>query len=334
MAILLMVLIALGALAIDISYMYLVKNQTQVAADAGALAGAGLLQMGIVDLVQQPARDEAVKYCSLNKAANQPMTIANNYSNILSNTNDITVGYFNYTTREYTPGIAGPSVTWPNAIQVRTRRTENSPLGPVALFLGKVIGWNTMGTSSIAIAGRPPKPGAPIVLCLDACSFGTFPVDLYFKEQDQPTTAQGLAWTNLSTTSPATDLGPNSEVARLVRGEIPLPEVCCEKIYTNNGLGEVLIELDRKFAAESAATGYWDVIVPIVGEDLTACLQNEPKGCPPGLQPTEPYLVSRYAEIRIAAVYKNPNPGIRIASIQCVGCPSTTLLGDNAALLK
>ena len=116
-----------------------------------------------------------------------------------------------------------------------------------------------------------------------------------------------------------------------------MPNVCCQKIYTNNGVGAALTqELPDKFDIEAAKTGgYWDVLVPIVGQIPPDCpSQVETKGCPPGGQPTEPYLVSKYARIRITAVNGPPDPGIVISRIDCRSCPADDFFGNRAALLK
>jgi hypothetical protein len=325
----------IAGMAIDFAFMYYVKNETQVAADAGALAGAGLLvQDG--DVIQQPARDMAYNFCRFNQVAGEAMTIASDSSNILSNNNDITLGYFNYTTRQYTPNILPV-----NAIQVRTRRTQNSPIGPVGVFLGKVGGWRKMSAASMAIAGRPANPGAPLVLCVNACGV-SLPHRFHFDEAKSPSPEDTIGWTELSTTTKATEIGLNSAVSQMIRGEIPMPNVCCEKIYTNNGVGAALTQvLPDKFAVEAAkppppsGCGYWDILIPIVGQISPDCpSQTELKGCPPGGQPDEPYLVSKCAKIRITAVHGPPDPGITIASIDCQSCPCDAFLGDKPVLLK
>jgi Flp pilus assembly protein TadG len=77
-ALLLAVLFMLAGMAIDISYMYYVKNQLQVAADAATLAGAANLAGGIDDtsvnpniLDQESARQEAWKFACKNRATNR-----------------------------------------------------------------------------------------------------------------------------------------------------------------------------------------------------------------------------------------------------------------------
>ena len=74
----LVLLIMFAGLAVDIGYMYYVKNELQVAADAAALAGAPLLSNGADDftvnpsiLDQLPARQQAWKFACKNKAAQE-----------------------------------------------------------------------------------------------------------------------------------------------------------------------------------------------------------------------------------------------------------------------
>jgi hypothetical protein len=156
----------------------------------------------------------------------------------------------------------------------------------------------------VAIEGRAPSLGAPLVLCINACSLFS-PRSYYFDETQAPSASECIGWTELSPTSRATDLGPNSVVSKMIQGKIDMPNVCCQEIYSNNGIGEALTqELSAKFAIESAKTGgYWDLLVPVVGQVPPDCpSQVETKGCPPGEQPDEPYLVTKYARIRITEV--------------------------------
>lgn len=89
MALMLAVLLMLAGLAIDIAYMYYVKNQLQVAADAAALAGAAKLD-GCLDngnttslcptlphYSQIDARQEAWKFACKNSAAGQNVYLVN-----------------------------------------------------------------------------------------------------------------------------------------------------------------------------------------------------------------------------------------------------------------
>src|SRR4030066_827911 len=119
-------------LAADIAYMYVVKNQLQVAADAASLAGAAELD-GTTSTIQTEARAEAVEFASKNSAAGSMVVLASNGDNTLSNTNDITVGNWNPNlSPKYLAGR--PPI---NALEVMSRRTSGSPGGSVSLFIGK-----------------------------------------------------------------------------------------------------------------------------------------------------------------------------------------------------
>jgi hypothetical protein len=84
---LLPLLIIFAGLAIDIAYMYYAKNQLQVAADASALAGAGVSGFGGVDditadpniLLQTAARQEAWRFACKNTAVADEASVKNVY---------------------------------------------------------------------------------------------------------------------------------------------------------------------------------------------------------------------------------------------------------------
>jgi hypothetical protein len=154
-------------IAIDFAYIYVVRGQMQNAADAAALAGAAVLSSP-GDKVQTAARDEAVKFAAKNSAAGETVVVVTDDSNVLSGGNDITVGLWDGT--EYTRD-AQPV----NAVEVRPRRTEGSPGGPVGLFFGRLVDWPEMEVSRVAVATRPPAPTSATSLCIEACDPGVVP---------------------------------------------------------------------------------------------------------------------------------------------------------------
>lgn len=167
-AILLFVLVGFVGLALDVSYMYVVKGQLQNAADAGALAGAAKLNNVYGSATCDPSlflsavKAEAKRIAEKNNAAGSSLTDAVELSagvNELTDDNDITIGYWDAATATYTP-----TVTNPNAVQVRVRRTTESPLGQVRLFVSRLMGWSTMGTAAEAVADAEPAPLLPIVV--------------------------------------------------------------------------------------------------------------------------------------------------------------------------
>ena len=176
LAITMVVLVAFVGLAVDVGYMYVAKGQLQNAADAAALAAAAKLQ-DPNSFTQTAARDEAVAFAQKNTAAGDPVNVATDGSNALSdstttNGNDITFGNWDTT---LTPNyLAGRTPV--NAVQVRTRRTvsdDASPQKQVAIFFARVLrainmpGWTKMGSAAEAVACKffraspfPPLPGA------------------------------------------------------------------------------------------------------------------------------------------------------------------------------
>lgn len=90
MALMLAILLMFAGLAIDIAYMYYVKNELQVAADAAALAGAakldgcllgGCLADTSLHYSQTYARQDAWKFACKNRAAGQSVFLVTNCSN-------------------------------------------------------------------------------------------------------------------------------------------------------------------------------------------------------------------------------------------------------------
>jgi hypothetical protein len=190
-------------LSVDIAYMYVVKNQLQVAADAAALAGAanltGELDEKNSSYEQMSARQEAWKFACKNKAAGDPVFLVSqdtncdnppNNKNALngddnSGTEDIVVGHWSYTCplgftcvvgqpceptgSGYFCRADGNTDLSINAIRVVPRRTGETPGMPRArLFIGKVFGWSAMNARASAIAMLESNMG-PLPLCQKIC---------------------------------------------------------------------------------------------------------------------------------------------------------------------
>lgn len=195
LAFFLVLLLAFASLAIDIAYMYLAKNELQVAADAAALAGAGAGLSGIDNstaaLVQETARQAAWRFACRNRAAGSNVYLVTNEpadcntptppdGATLNGSNnaegDIIVGNWNETTRVFTLATGGTGLPV-NALKVRARRTGADPVddvsigdNPVSLFLGNILGlipgaqaWPVMSVRAEAIASQTPARNlAPI----------------------------------------------------------------------------------------------------------------------------------------------------------------------------
>ena len=354
-AISLVVLIGFAALAIDVGYFYHTKNQLQGAADAAALAGVVKLD-GTNDLTQTDARNGAITYAALNSASGSPVQLSSDNTNILSSSNDITVG--SWITNTYTAG--GTPV---NALQVRARRTNKDAAGFPRIF-GKIFDTTKQEIRPQAIATKPARSSIFISLCSLACGtcIGTEctispprVLDTQTKTDDD----SQFAWTSLTETNTnAKDVGD------MICGASPAADNCGNTISSTNGtLTDTLRNLEsamydpnyesteKEKDASGKITG-WKVIVPVIAADQ----------CPPGSQP-DPKQVVYYAHIRIKAicvpgtygcrgnfkatnmgpdnVCKDPSTGYKkdysesivIDSIKCVQCPDPEM-GYKPVLVK
>jgi len=328
-ALILIVLCAFAGLAIDVSYMYVVKNELQVAADAAALAGAPLLG-DPNEIIQSAARAEAIAFALKNKAEGVSVEVVTDNSNVLSNANDITVGFFNPTTRVYTP-----NTTPVNAIQVRPQRTGGltGNRGPVSLFWGKVFGWPFMSANANAVATSLPLATPGIVLCVQSCLSLATPADLILQKDPKSIPINnGMAWTNFGQDN--TPIGRGSLVDQLIFGQIQAPpDLCGRCISTNNGVGVVLDDLQTVFQDKTLFAQdkdfdrqgnviKWRVAIPIVDHVCSTGTTD----CPPGAQGVnrEPSNIVQLAIMEITSVTTTGSTkGVTIDKLQCVPCPTT-----------
>jgi uncharacterized membrane protein len=145
------VLLGFGALAVDFGYFYHTKNELQCAADAAALAGAKDLD-GTNDPTQTISRNTASVYAGLNIAAGSAVLVSSDGTSSISPSNDITVGFWDISTG-YNAFSAGTLTI--NAVQVRTRRTADSPGGGVGRLLGRIYSSVATDISATAVATAP-----------------------------------------------------------------------------------------------------------------------------------------------------------------------------------
>jgi Flp pilus assembly protein TadG len=143
MAIMMVVLFAMLAFAMDIGYLGVSKTQLQAAADSAALAAAATTN-------QSRSEMEAVaqQFAAANIVAGRPVQL---------NANDIVYGLWDTDTRVFTP-----SSTPGNAVKV-TVRADASSGGSVGLFFGKVLGLSSVSQQASAIATSNPRDIAFVV---------------------------------------------------------------------------------------------------------------------------------------------------------------------------
>ncbi len=131
-ALVLIVILGFGALAIDFGYAYVERNNLQATADASALAGA--LQLPDETEMAVQAQDIAEK--------NMPAAA---YGMVLANA-DIQAGNWDPATRTFTAALAPI-----NAVRTVTRRQAASG-NPAPAFLGGIFGYSDYDVSAGSIA--------------------------------------------------------------------------------------------------------------------------------------------------------------------------------------
>lgn len=146
------ILLGFGALAIDVGYLFVVRNELQNAADAAALAGAPCIypraQCGNTKSTAPDwatAQAQTVQSVSLNKSSNVTL---------VGYATDVTYGYWDVTGSVkglQTTMPASPAVGEP-AVQVVVTRSGTKNGGGVPSFLAKVLGFQSVPESAVAVA--------------------------------------------------------------------------------------------------------------------------------------------------------------------------------------
>lgn len=320
--IMVVVFLAVVALAVDIGYMYVTDEDLHSTAETSSLAGARAIKQRILtqmqtdprgvgaiaaDPIQSAARAAAIEAASGNHHASALIEVANKEKNLLTEGNDLTVGFWNPSARTYTPG--GTPV---NAMQVRTRRTaesETAGLGNLGNMFSKISGAQTVNFTPDAIAAFPPLATANLALCIDACDTAcrypnicTIPErkmisDPWDARKDPPATDR-YAYTSLLHEVPGA-----TALSDLTCMDLPPQEVCGKQIFTardadNHGLRNLEsmmynpnIDASNKQLDEAGNITAWWVIVPVTD-------------CPPAREAgiVEKHTVTRYALIRITRI--------------------------------
>lgn len=208
----LVMLLAFAALAIDIGYLAVSKNELQNVADASALAATryiGHAYEGITDYSQQ--KNYTFSRASIVAVAQQA-ALQNSAGgvSIVVDDSDVDIGTWSQTTKTLTITSTYQQIS---AVQVRAHRdaTRN---GNVPTFVSGIIGINSMGISTPATAsltgqGTAGPGGLPIPIGIDKSWFTlnqcNDPIVFY------PTACPGAGWHDYDGLSEG--CGPNPSAA-------------------------------------------------------------------------------------------------------------------------
>lgn len=164
------VLIGAGALAVDLAYLHVVRNELQNDADAAALAGARkLYTVGASGLDWSGAANTASNAIALNRAAGHALADG-----------VVQTGYWD-TTQAATGLQALPMTPGPNdapAVQVSLGKSEGQNQGPVRTFLASIWGVFSKPVRVTAVAGVSSpgtiQPGGLFPFGISKCMYDKF----------------------------------------------------------------------------------------------------------------------------------------------------------------
>lgn len=178
-AILLAGLLAFGALALDVSTLFVVRNELQNAADAGALAATRVLYLANGTQVNSGANAVGIAAAMANDAQGSQVELI---ADPAANTGDVQRGHWRWSDHTFTPNDSlapvslsnvsnaeiDANLNFINAVRVRVRRQAV----PARSFLSKVMGFSDFqmqaeATAYMGFAGSLLETEAdqPIALC-------------------------------------------------------------------------------------------------------------------------------------------------------------------------
>ncbi len=140
----LVVIAGVMSLAVDVGYLYLVKENLQTAADAGALAGASGLSVS-----QDEARRRATTYTQKNFANGAAVPVQ---------ASDVQLGLWDPSTHVFTPSTSSPG-----AVKV-TAQLRHDRGNAVGLYLARVLGINSFDVAASAVGSFGARD---VILVLD-----------------------------------------------------------------------------------------------------------------------------------------------------------------------
>lgn len=176
-AVALVALLSFAALAVDLGYLYVVRNELQNAADSGALAGAQVLYNDQGTSVNAGANTVAANYVASNHSEHASVTVET-----------VKRGHWSFASRTFTENNSlNPVPLWDvtteeldanpafiNAVQVITRRTPEGTAAPQHFF-ARIFGADPsqVRASAVAYIGfagklKPAEVDQPIAICRQA----------------------------------------------------------------------------------------------------------------------------------------------------------------------
>ena len=300
---LLVALLGFGALAVDIGSVFVVRNELQNAADAGALAAARRLYMANGETINPGANVVGVNAAKANTAQNVAVELTGDPA---ANSGDVQRGHWRWTDHSFTPNSSLLAVAlnevsnadldannnFINAVRVKVRREAT----PVRSYFSQAIGFSDLPMQAEAVAYigfsgtfLEGEADGPFVLCEQAllnaqgkysCSTGRM---INSGGGDTHNTA---GWSNFTqepcVTASAVSVRPYVPYINTGCSATPNPEIAFQVAMGTTG-GELQNNWDRLYncwidASDTDADGYPDKVynltLPVVdcpGNNVATC---------------------------------------------------------------
>jgi Flp pilus assembly protein TadG len=272
-AVFLVVLLAMGAAAIDIGHALVAKNELQNVSDASALAGDRALAIIYEGMTPSAQQSYVVTSGALAMivAAAQETGVANSAAGvpITVNAADISVGTWDFATRTFTPTTATPT-----AVRVIARR-DSTANGPISTFLANIVGMSSVSVSAVATANLGPINAAPpadmdapfgISEYYFSSGFGCGDTIQFSPSNGTPQSCAG--WTTYDQ-SPFNNNTMVSIINQMANGNNPSPGAVAGQtslVFGNGNLGHpAWTGLQNLLQYHINTEGQWDALVPVYG---------------------------------------------------------------------
>lgn len=279
--ILLIVFIAVVAIAVDVGYMMVTKNELQDIADGSALAGARMLGRlyecngNIVTCTAPMPYPDQLTYVADAAAINQAVTDvassnkAGGMSNISINAADIVIGNWNAATKTVNP----ITLTSPDAVSVTVRR-DASANGPITTFFARIMGINTVNVSAVATAALTGQSttgegGLPVPFGISSFFFDHPEYchdNITFYPSNSPDSCAGWHIYNRDEYNNANDRALRTTINQLDTGAYRSPELGTNTIFkfTGGTMSQQTFDAMRTlYDHNKDSNGNWQVGVPV-----------------------------------------------------------------------
>ncbi|MET0515667.1 MAG: TadE/TadG family type IV pilus assembly protein [Nitrospiraceae bacterium] len=298
-AVMMTVLLAMGAAAIDIGHALVARNELQNVSDAAALAGTRAL--GIIYEGMTTAQQQAYTLTGGDQgtvvAAVQATAVANSAAGVAITiaASDIAIGTWNPVTRTHTS-----TANQPKAVRVISRR-DASTNGTISTFLANVIGMSSVSVSAVATAdmtavGQTAPGQLDVPFGISEYYFTQFGCGDYIKFYPNDGTPQACSAWHTFDQSPANANSLRNIIDGMAAGTYQSPATAPGDTlnFINGNVASAFPNLINLYNAKKDANGNWDVFVPVY----------QSPDCTP---PNGPIPIIGYAEARITNVQGAPN---------------------------